>query len=365
MVVHPDARSKRTRETEGWVMISIGVDTHKATLALSSIDDVGREVGSITVRNDATGHRHLRRWATAQGAERRFGVEGSGSFGAALAQDLVAAGEIVFEVPATLTDRERHRLRRPGKSDPADAFAIARVVLREGGLRRVVAPSLADDLKLLVTTRDELVTERTRVANRLHADLLVLSPGYGERIPNLVAARHLATLSRLLGRLTSVRAGLARNRLVRLRAIDREVAGLETRLAALVAASGSSLPQLPGVGVVIAAKLLGESGDLGQLRSSAAFAALSGTAPIPASSGQTQRHRLNRGGNRQLNRALHLMALVQARTHPPARAYVERRRAEGKTWREAIRCLKRHLADVVYRTMRRDLARSEILGLTR
>jgi transposase len=341
-------------------MITIGVDTHKATLALSSINDVGREIDSITVRNDAAGHRLLRRWATAQGPDRRFGVEGSGSFGAAFAQGLVAAGEIVFEVPATLTDRERRRLRRPGKSDPGDALAIARVVLREGGLRRVGAPSLTDDLKLLVTARDELVAERTRVANRLHADLLVLAPGYGERIPNLVAARHLATLARLLGRLTSVRAGLARGRLARLRAIDREVAGHETRLAGLIASSGSSLPRLPGVGVVIAAKLLGETGDVRQLRSSAAFAALAGTAPVPASSGETQRHRLNRGGNRQLNRALHFMALVQARTHPPARVYVERRRAEGKTWREAIRCLKRHLADVVYRTMRRDLVRSEL-----
>lgn len=336
-------------------MISIGIDTHKATLAVSAIDEAGRELDAITVPNDAAGHRRIRRWAAAHGPDRRFGVEGSGSFGAVLAQDLIAIGEVVFEVPATLTDRERRRVHRPGKSDPADALAIARVVLREGHLRRVVAPGLADDLKLLVTARDELVAERTRVANRLHADLLVLAPGYGERIPNLVAARHLAALARLLGHLSSVRADLARGRLVRLRAIDRELTGLEGRLTTLVATSGSSLPRLPGVGVVVAAKLLGESGDVRQLRSAAAFAALSGTSPIPASSGQTQRHRLNRGGNRQLNRALHLMALVQARTYPPARAYLERRRGEGKTWREAIRCLKRHLADVVYRTMLLDL----------
>ncbi len=336
-------------------MISIGIDTHKATLAVSAIDELGRELDSITLRNDHAGHRRLRRWASREGPDRRFGIEGSGSFGAALAQDLLASGEIVFEVPATLTDRERRHLRERGKSDPADALAIARVVLRERTLRRVSRPSLVDDLKLLVIARDELVSERTRIANRLHADLLVLAPGYGERIPNLVAARHLATLARLLSRLTSVRAGLARSRLAHLRAIDREVADLEVRLVTLVAASGSSLPRLPGVGVVVAAKLLGEAGDVRQVRSSAAFAALAGTSPVPASSGQTQRHRLNRGGNRQLNRALHLMALVQARSYPPARAYLERRRAEGKTWREAIRCLKRHLADVVYRTMLLDL----------
>jgi transposase len=198
------------------------------------------------------------------------------------------------------------------------------------------------------------------VANRLHADLLVLTPGYGERIPNLVAARHLATLARLLGHLRSVRSGLGRSRLAHLRAIDREVAGLEARLATLVAESGSSLPRLPGVGILVAAKLLGESGDIRQVRSPAAFAALAGTSPIPASSGQTQRHRLNRGGNRQLNRALHLMALVQARTYPPAQAYLARRRAEDKSWREVIRCLKRHLADVVYRTMVRDLETGQV-----
>jgi transposase len=135
---------------------------------------------------------------------------------------------------------------------------------------------------------------------------------------------------------------------------------LEAQLAELVAASGSSLPRLPGIGVLLAAKLLGETGDVRRFRSEAAFAAVTGTAPIPASSGQTQRHRLNRGGNRQLNRALHFIAIVQARTYPPARAYVTRRQAEGKTWREALRCLKRHLADVVYRTMRLDLRARQI-----
>lgn len=355
MVVRPVARSRVQARDGGRALNSIGIDTHKATLAVSAIDELGRELGSITVRNDPAGHRQLRRWAAHRGPHRRFGIEGSGSFGAALAQDLIESGEIVFEVPATLTDRERRHLREPGKSDPGDALAIARVVLREQGLRRVSRPSLADDLKLIVIARDELVSERTRVANRLHADLLVLAPGYGDLIPNLVAARHLAALARLLSRRTSTRAQLARSRLTRVRAIDHEVAGLEARLAALLAASGSSLPRLPGIGVVVAAKLLGESGDVRQVRSSAAFAALAGASPIQASSGQTQRHRLNRGGNRQLNRALHLMALVQARTHAPARSYLERRRAEGKTWREAIRCLKRHLSDVVYRTMLHDL----------
>jgi transposase len=219
------------------------------------------------------------------------------------------------------------------------------------------APS--DDLRLIVTARDELLAERTRVANRLHADLLVLEPGYGERVPNLVAARHLGAVARLLGRRAEVRARLAKMRLARLKMIDRQVALFETQLAVLVAASGSTLPSLPGIGVLVAAKLIGEVGDVRRLRSAAAFASYAGTAPVPASSGQTQRHRLNRGGNRQLNRALHTMALVQIRTHPSAQTYVARRTAEGKSWREATRCLKRHLADVVYRRMMLDLLTEE------
>jgi transposase len=335
-------------------MITIGIDTHKATLAMCGVDDLGREVAATTVPNDPQGHLRARRWADQLGAERRFGIEGSGSFGAALAQTLLAAGEHVVEVPATLTDRERRHLRRRGTSDPADALAIARVTIREHGLPSVRLHDRLEDLRLLVTARDELVHERTRAANRLHADLLVLAPGYTTRIPNLVAARHLATARRLQARSAEVRADLARARLSRLRAIDREVDALDARIAPLVRASGSRLPGLPGVGILLAAKLLGESGDVHRFRSAPAFAALAGTAPVPASSGQIQRHRLSRGGNRELNRALHLMALSQARTFPPAQTYLARRQAEGRTWKEAMRCLKRHLADVVYRTMLRD-----------
>jgi transposase len=335
-------------------MITIGIDTHKATLALCGVDELGRELAATTVANDRRGHAWVHQWAQALGPERRFGIEGSGSFGAALAQTLLAAGEHVVEVPATLTDRERRHLRRRGKSDPADALAIARVTVREPGLPAVHRHAIVDDLRLLVTARDELIHERTRVANRLHADLLVLAPGYSTRIPNLVAARHLAAAQRLLARSAEVRADLARARLCRLRAIDREIAALDTRITPLVQATGTRLPTLPGVGVLLAAKLLGETGDVHRFRSAAAFAALAGTAPVPASSGQTQRYRLSRGGNRQLNRALHLMALSQARTHPAGQAYLARRQAEGRTWKEAMRCLKRHLADVVYRTMLHD-----------
>ena len=339
-------------------MLTIGIETHKATLAVSAIDATGREHGARTFPNDHPGHVKLLHWAQALGAERRFGIEGSGSFGAALARLLVAAGEQVVEVPAILTDRERRHLRRAGKSDPGDALGIARVALREEGLGPIPMPGITEDMKLLVDARDQRVGERTRVANRLHANLVVLAAGYKRAIPNLASVSHRAALAHLLTDLVGVRADLARADLARLLELDAECTALEKRLRSLVRLSGSSLPTITGVAAITAAKLLGETGDPRRIRSTPAFAAMSGTAPIPASSGQTSRHRLNRGGNRQLNRALHTIALVQARTDPRAQAYMARRTTEGKSRLEAMRCLKRHLADVVLRTMLADVVRS-------
>jgi transposase len=337
-------------------MVTIGIDTHTVTLAASAIDGAGRELAARTFRNDRPGHTSLLRWARGLGPERRFGIEGSGSYGAALSRLLVAAGESPLEVPAVLTQRERRHLRRAGKSDPGDALAIARVALREEGLGPVQSAGMAEDLKLLVDARDQRIAERTRAANRLHAYLVVLEPGPASQIRNLREIGHLAAARRLVKRATGTRAELARSEWARVRTLTGEVTELDHRIRTLVRASGSSLPAIPGVAAITAAKLLGETGDPKRLRSSPAFASLSGTAPIPASSGKTSRHRLNRGGNRQLNRALHTIAVVQARTDPRAQAYVARRVAGGKSRLEALRCLKRHLADVVFRTMVADAA---------
>jgi transposase len=338
-------------------MDAIGIDTHKATLAACLVDGLGGLLAERTFANDPAGYRALLGWAaTSPGA--RIGVEGSSSFGAPVARFLVTAGREVREVPPQLSRRERGRTRRPGKSDPADALAIARVTIREDDLPPVRLADASQDTRLLVEARDDLVAEGTRVRNRLHADLRVLVPGYGASAANLTAVRHQATVARLLRRLHGVQAELARARLTRLRRIDAEVADLTARIGGRVA--GHPLLGLPGAGVLVTAKLVGEVGDVGRFRSADAFAALAGVAPIPASSGQTRRMRLNPGGNRQLNRALHTIALTQARSHPPAKAYVARKRAEGKSWRDAIRALKRKLVRMVFHLLLAGAGRLEI-----
>ena len=327
-------------------MNAIGIDTHKTTLAACAVDELGAPLAEQTFANDPGGHRALLVWAAEVAPDAMIGVEGSASYGAPAARFLLAAGRSVREVPPHLSRRERIRTRRAGKSDPGDALAIARVTAREPDLPPVRTADRSGDIALLVEAREDVVAEMTRVRNRLHADLRILVPGYGERAANLVAARHQHTVARLLGGLVGVQAELARERLARLRALAKEEHGLTRRLVELVA--GHPLLEMPGVGPLVVAKIVGETGDIDRFRSADAFAMLAGVAPIPASSGQTSRMRLNRGGNRQLNRALHVIALAQARHHPPAQAYLAVKRAAGKSRREAIRALKRQLVRTVF-----------------
>ena len=321
-----------------------------ATLAACAIDELGKPVAEATFANDPGGHVAFIAWARSTAPEATVGIEGSSSFGAALARSAQHAGLSVREVPPHLSRVERRRTRRPGKSDPADALAIARVTARETNLPPIRLPERTSELRLLLEAREDLVGEATRVRNRLHAHLLVLVPGYGGTITNLVAARHRTTVGRLLRGNGAVQAELARALVARLARVDREIAGLTLRIDQLVASH--PLLGLPGVGSITAARLIGEVGDVRRFRSADALAALAGVAPIPASSGQIQRMRLNRGGNRQLNRALHVIAVTQARFHPAAKTYVARRiEVDGKTWREAIRALKRQLVRPVFRLL--------------
>jgi len=279
-----------------------------------------------------------------------IGLEGSASYGAAAARFLHAEGEQVREVPPQLSRRERIRTRRAGKSDPGDALAIARVTTREMELPPVRVVDRTREIGLLVEAREDAMAEATRVRNRVHADLVVFLPGYQSVVQNLVAECHRRTIAGRLRRLGGVQAGLALGRLARLRVLDAEMRALVVRIATLVGAH--PLLGLPGVGVLTAAKLIADTGDVRRFRSSDAFAALAGVAPIPASSGQTSRMRLNRGGDRQPNRALHTIATVQAMHHAPAREYLARKAAGQKSGREAIRALKRQLVRTVFRLLR-------------
>jgi transposase len=330
-------------------MAAVGIDTHKATLAACAVDDLGAWVAEATFDNNPSGHAALLAWAEAIAPGARIGLEGSAGYGAAAARFLLDRGRTVCEVPPQLSHRERVRTRRAGKSDPGDALAIARVTAREAFLPPIRLADGSRELQLLVEAREDVVSEATRVRNRLHADLVVLLPGYQVTVPSLVTLRSRRSIGARLRRVPGIQAELARGRLVRLGQLLAEAKALARRIAELV--NGHPLLSLAGVGPLVAAALIGEAGDVSRFRSADAFAMLTGTAPIPASSGQTQRMRLNRGGNRRLNRALHTVALIQARYHAPAMAYVARKRAEGKTWREAIRSLKRRLIRAVFRLL--------------
>lgn len=330
-------------------MSAIGIDTHKDSLAACAVDGLGGVLAEATFANDPVGHANLGSWASEVAPGGRLGFEGSSTYGAAAARTLESAGFEVREVPPHLSRRERLRTRRAGKSDPGDALAIARVTAREADLPPIRRVDPTTELGLLLAARNDVLAEATPIRNRLHADLVVLIPGYGGRVANLVWERHLATAGRVLRRMPGLHAELARERLAELRRRQAQVRAFADRIERLVA--GHPLLGLTGAGPLTVAALVAESGDLVRFRSADAFAMLAGVAPIPASSGQTQRMRLNRGGNRQLNRALHVVAVVQARVFPLARTYVARKIASGHSWKDAIRSLKRHLARVVFRLL--------------
>ncbi|SEO59837.1 IS110 family transposase [Trujillonella endophytica] len=334
-----------------------GIDTHKDTLAVAVIDLAGRPVLVTELANTEAGFDALEELVKEHSVT-RVGIEGSGNYGRGAAIRLVLMGGLeVVEVPPNLTARERSGRPGAGKTDPGDAVAIARLTARESGLPPVrLAVGQAADLRALADYRAQLVAERTALASRTHAELHGLLPGYQDRVPRLTAPTFITAATDLLADDTSVRATLTRRRLVRLAELTAEIQEVHGLISDAVQQVKTGLTDLYGLGPVSAATILGEVADIRRYRSRHAFAAANGTAPIPASSGRTSRHRLNRSGNRQLNRVLYTMAITQIRADTEGRAYYLRKRAEGKTGREALRCLKRRLSDVVYRTLHEDLA---------
>lgn len=338
-------------------MIVIGADTHKSSYALAAVDaDVGVVVGELEVRADEDGHRRALRWARGLAAERVWALEDCRGVSGRLERALVSGGERALRVPPKLMGVSRRGEREPGKSDQIDARAIARAVLREGIERFPTAflDERALEIRLLCDHREDLVAERTRIINRLRWHLLDVLPELEASIP----ARHVdrpRTLERIARRLRtlerSARVRVAAELVRRVRELTRRVDELEREMAALVKIHRPVLLAETGCGPVTAAILIGHTAGAQRFPTDGHFARLAGVAPIPVSSGRRHRHRLHRGGDRQLNRALHIIAITRARLDPETRAYLDRKHAEGKSTAEALRCLKRHLARRFHRLL--------------
>lgn len=335
-------------------MVVIGIDSHKSTHTAVAVDETGRKLGERTVVARAVGHLELVRWA-ARFPDRRWASEDTRHLVRSLVPDLIRAGEAVVRVPTKLMAGARRSSREPGKSDPIDALAVARAALREDlPTARLDGPER--EVRLLVDHRDDLVAERTRIENRLRWHLHELEPGSEPVTRSLDRAVVLDRLERQLAPLPGTVARIARELVGRIRELTRAIDALEREISRLVGRLAPALLALAGCGPLTAAKLIGEAAGVGRFRSAAAFARHNGTAPLPVWSGNDVRHRLSRTGNRQLNLALHRIAITQMRIDERGRAYIDRRRAAGNTKTEAIRALRRRISDEVFRRMRHDEA---------
>jgi transposase len=335
-------------------MVVIGVDSHKRTHTAVATDGTGRKLGERTVAATSTGHLDLVRWA-ARFADRTFALEDCRHLSRRLSTDLLVAGETVIRVPPKLMAGARRSSREPGKSDPIDALAVARAALRED-LPTATLDGPEREVRLLVDHREDLVAERTRAQNRLRWHLHELDPGTEPVARSLDRSVVLIALERDLAAAPGTVGRIARELVVRIRELSATINELERDIARLVADLAPSLLALVGCGPLTAAKLVGETAGVGRFRSRAAFARHNGSAPLPVWSSNTERHRLSRSGNRQLNVALHRIAITQLQREGPGRTYLEHRRARGDTKTEAIRALRRRISDEVFRRMRHDEA---------
>jgi transposase len=340
-------------------MVIVGIDAHKRTHTVVVIDERGRQLGVRTTNATTTAaHLDLLRWVEDFGEDRLWAVEDCRHVSRRLESDLLGAGERIVRVPPKLMAKQRDSARTAGKSDPIDALAVARAALREDDLPVAQLDGPTRQLRLLVDHRDDLVAERTRWINRLHWHLHELDPAWE---PKLDTLRQLdQVLERLEGLEGSV-AVIAREVGERIRALTVDCTRLEREIAVAVRPQASALLAIVGVAELTAAKILAEVADVRRFKSKDAFARHNGTAPIPAWSANSGHHRLSRTGNRQLNAAIHRIAITQARCHPDAQAYLQRRTEAGNTRRDARRALKRRISDVVWRALLQDATRTTAL----
>jgi transposase len=343
-------------EVRAPMKILIGVDPHKTSVAVAAVDEAkGELLERASFPQDRAGLRSLERWASGF-PERRWAMENARSLGKQLAGRLAATGESVVDVPPKLSARVR--LLSSGnarKNDGLDALATALAASRNERLAAVDPEAAFEVLRLLSERREDLVAERTRALNRLHGLLRDLLPGgVAGKLSADRAARILRGIRARGGASDRLRRRLASEVLRDVRTLDRKIADLNARVEAEVEESGSTLTQIFGVGPILAATILGTVGDVARFPTKSHFASYAGTAPVEASSGQVVRHRLSLAGNRHLNYALHMVAVCQARSDARGGTYYRKKIAEGKSRKEALRCLKRRVSDAVFRSLMTD-----------
>lgn len=338
-------------------MVVVGADVHKSTHTFVAVDEVGRKLGQVTVKATSEGHLKALAWARCEfGDELTWAIEDCRHLSARLERDLLTAGQAVVRVPPKMMAQTRASARTRGKSDPIDALAVARAFLREPELPVASHDEVSREAKLLTDRRDALVRTRTARVNSLLWRVHELDPEHAPKPRSLDRAKHQQALKAWLLTLEGVVARLALEELEEIIDLTARIKAKEKELAALAARHAPSLTAMPGCAGLTAAKLLGESAGITRFTGEAAFARHAGVAPIPVWSGRTDgRVRMTRSGNRQLNCALHRIAVTQIRLKGSlGRAYYEKKKAQGMSNREALRCLKRRLARTVFNHLTTD-----------
>jgi transposase len=340
-------------------MVVIGVDSHKRTHTVVAVDGTGRKLAERTVATTGEGHLELLGWSR-RWPERTWALEDCRHLTRRLEADLLKGGEAVLRVPPKLMAGARRSAREPGKSDPIDALSVARAALREPNLPAARLDGIERELRLLVDYRDVLIAERTRHESRLRWFLVEL--GIAEPASRTLAQPVvLAAMDRQLVGRSEPCARIGGYLVTRIAELTVAIDALAREIRERTEPVAPALLDLVGCGPLTAAKLVAETAGVGRFRSRAAFAAHNGTAPIPVWSGNLVRHRLNRGGNRQLNLALHRIAITQLRCPGPGREYVAKRMTAGDTKTEAIRALRRRISDEVFRRLQADEAARAVL----
>ncbi len=342
--------------------VVVGMDPHKRTVTIEVMAADETVLGGGRFDTTTEGYTAMLEYLTAW-PDRVWGIEGCEGIGRHIAHRLLADGQDIVDVPAKLSARARVFATGQGrKTDATDAHSVALVATRMAGLRPVVSNDQLEVLQLLVDRRRSIGEEHTRKISQLHRILLEMLPGGAKKYLSAAQARAILAKVRPRDAVGKTRKRVAMELVLDLERIYTRKKAADKELTALVAATGTGLLGLHGIGPSGAARLLVEVGDLSRFPNRNHFASWTGTAPIDASSGEHVRHRLSRKGNRQINRVLHIMATVQLRTPTEGRAYYDRKKAGGKTSMEAMRCLKRRLSDVVYRTMLGDYTAGKIVS---